>query len=646
MKYIERFSSLVPAVQGNKVVRQVEDLKNKGQIQTEDEYNDALEQILSDISTSEFKPLFKYVPITSDISSSEHFNMMMDSIRDDLEVIFIELNNIFTVIKAHDTIFKDKLLDELHFTLKELENQADSLSVIADSSNSFDSVFLNSFNGDNFLLDRNNEFANEIFFDFRKNLRIPNENLAFIDTSEQAILLPLLQQEDIEFNGASIRTAETTATQVNIQLVDSNILNLLDSDVSSSWAYNILLKNPLKAGAKLSLELDLGDKREINYLKIHPISDFPVLLEKIQYVNINNNIEDLPDQTFFNRTLENPVRITFPDIIAKKIILKLSQSSSILFDYDENRPEVTFDDLKRNTSLSRSAGILTNNILENVEDPDLLGVIPLIQSQPENFNVYNQYIFAFKDISTGLSAYKNDGYFLSKAYKKGKPALIGFESSESIPEYFDEEASVIAKTSSIEYSIVKKDFNGSGALINTSEFSILPVGSTEVSNERLFFSGDRALIPLRFLGHSSSDDGSAITIFRNNVQLVRGLDWRFYDRLNPLDDSDPILKPNQTSTRIEILNSLDVIRTGIYTANYIPRYISEPDSIVSENGIVYLSNGSTEHPTTFGIESVENSDLFVKISMRNNSAFINRTPKLDFYKLLVSSVDSDKYVRI
>ena len=55
MKYLERFSSLVPAIQGNKVVRKIEDLKDKGQIQTEAEYSDALEEVLSTLSTTEFK---------------------------------------------------------------------------------------------------------------------------------------------------------------------------------------------------------------------------------------------------------------------------------------------------------------------------------------------------------------------------------------------------------------------------------------------------------------------------------------------------------------------------------------------------------------------------------------------------------------
>lgn len=646
MKYLERFSSLIPAIQGNKALRKIEEMRERGEVQTEAEYNAALEEVLSNISTTEFKPLFVFTPLKPGISSAESFNAMLDTIRDDLEVIYMELNNIFAAIKAHDLLFKDKLLDELHFTLRELENKADSLGTIGDSSNSFDSVHLNSFNGDNYVLDRNSPFANEILVDTRRDIRIPNENLAFIDVNEKVISLPLASQEDIPFVGASVRTADTTATQVDIQLIDSDISNILDSDSSSSWAYNILLKEPAKNGAKLSLELDLGDKREINYLNIHPVSDFPVLCEKIQFVNINNNIEDLPDTSVFNKTLENPIRITFPDIIAKKVILRLSQSSCILFDHNKNKTKITFDDLKRNTGASRSVAVLSDNIKKDLKNPNLLDIIPTVDNQNEIFDVYNQYVFAFRDISAGLSSYKDDGYFISKKYEKATPALIALDAVENIPEYTDPEANVVAKTASFEYSIVKKDFNGARTLLKTSEFPVLPPKKNHIDDERLFFSAERKVIPLRFLGHSTGNTGANIKIFRNNIELVRGVNWRFFDRLNPLDNSDFNLKPNLIETRIEILDSNDLINSGVYIAKYTPRFISEPNEVVKVKDITYLPNGSTEHPATVGAEKIESSDLFVKIAIRNNSNQSNRTPKLDSYKLLTSSVNKDKYVRI
>jgi len=646
MKYLERFSSLVPAIQSNKVIRRIEKMRKRGEIQTEAEYNAALQGILSNLSTTEFKSTFEYSPIQPGISSSEHFNEMMDMVRDDLEVLFIEINNIFASVKAHDMLFRDKLLDELRFTLTELENQVNTLSVIGDTGNSFDEIFLNSFNGENFTIDRSGEFGNEILFDNRKNERIKDEETVFIDPEEKVATLPLADQEDILFVESDVKTAETTTSEKDIQLVDSDINSIIDPDSSASWTYNILKEKTLKNGAKLSIELDLGDKREVNYLRIHPISDFPVLLEKIQYVNANNNIVDLPDDSFFGTTLENPVRITFPDIIAKKFILKLSQASSVLFDYDNNRPGITFDDLKRKTSLKRSVAMLTRNIKKTIQDPDILSIIPLSPDALESFTVYNLYIFAFKSISAGLSGYKGNGHFVSKAYRKKSIGIIALDTEEIMPEIFDEEAGVTADVASFEYYIIKKDYNNAGIVINSTEFPILPLNTTGVKNERLHFNGGKKIISLRFLGHKSDNTGANIIIKRNNTILTRGIDWRFADRLDSLDDADLDLKPSLEETRIEILHDSDLIIKGAYTAEYIPRYIHEPNTVVEKGEIIYLPDGTTEHPTKKDIERISGSDIFLKAAMRNNSRSNNRTPKLKSYKILASSVDKNKHVRI
>ncbi len=646
MKYLEKFSSLIPAIQGNKVVRRIEKLREKGEIQTEAEYNAALQDILSSLSFEEFKPTFDYVPMQATISSSDHFNQMMDMVRDDLEVAFIEINNIFAAIKAHDLLFKDKLLDELHFTLRELEDQVSTLSIISDTKNSFDEVFFNTFNGENFSIDRNEKFANEILFDTRKEVNIPDEESALIDPEEKVATLPVSEQNDIVFVDAGIKTADTSTSERNIQLIDSDINNMLDPENVAGWTYNILQTNPLKNGAKLSIELDLGDKREINFLKLHPISDFPVLIEKIEYVNINNNIVDLPDTSFFGRTLENPVRITFSDIIAKKIILKLSQASSVLFDYDRAQEFITFDDLKRKTSVKRSVAILTDNIKETIQDPDVLEVIPLQSDSVQVFDVFNLYVFAFKTITCGLSSYKNDSYFTSKAYRKNAVGIVAVDSDEVIPEFFDEEAAVTVDSASFEYEIVKKDYNGAGDVIDTKTFNVLPLNASGVKNERAWFRGDKKVVSLRFLGHKSDDTGTDIKVYRNNVEQIRGTDWRFFDRLNPGDDSDDNLISNLTKTKIEILHTDDIIESGIYTCEYIPRYIDEPNVVTEENGIKYLPDGTTEHNLKKDIERIDKSDLFLKVAMRNNSRSNNRTPKLKSYSVLASTADKNKHVRL
>ena len=132
-KYLQNFASLIPALQGNKAIRKVEKLREIGEIQSEAEYRARLDSILNSLSTEEFAPSFIYRAFTPGLSSSDQYNEMMDAMRDDLEVIFTEINNIYAVIKAHDNLFRDKLLDELNSALEELEKESARLVLVADT---------------------------------------------------------------------------------------------------------------------------------------------------------------------------------------------------------------------------------------------------------------------------------------------------------------------------------------------------------------------------------------------------------------------------------------------------------------------------------------------------------------------------------
>jgi len=647
MKYLENFSSLIPGLQGNKIIQRVERMKETGEIQTETEYNAVLNDILSKVSLGDFKPTFEFIALNETKSSSEHFNYLMERVQDDLEVAFIELNNIFSAIKAHDEVFKDRLLEELHQTLKRLEDDADNLTLINNSDNSFDSVEANTFSGDNFGLNQNSTFASELFYDPRTEKTITDNEIGFIDNQEEVLGLPIVRQADISFSEIQVKTAESTGTEKDIKVVDSRVENIVDGDTSTGWTYNVLLKNQKSDGVNLSLECNLADKKEVNYLVIHPVSDFPVLLESIQYTDVDNQLIDIPDTFYFNKTLDKPIRITFTDIIARKFIFNFKQYSSTLFDYNNLKDEIVLDDLKRKNNIIRNVSILDGEIKKTIQNPEIRDLLPLTTSDDISYDIFYHYILAFKEISAGLSAYRDNGYFISKPYQKNTPTLLGLESDETILDFFNEDSSSLNKIGSFEYDIIKKDYNATDEVIRTTATPLLPLGSDKVINERLFFTNKRVIIPLRFLAHSSLNIASNVQLFRNNIELVLGVDWRFDDRLNPLDNSDTNILSGLFETKIEILHNSDTIRNGVYTADYIPRYISEPNEIVRDaRSTIYLSSGATEHPKSEGIETIAYSNIFMKISIRNNSFETSKTPKLNFYKILTSSLDRNKHVRI
>lgn len=646
MKYINNFSSLIPALQGSKAIRQVEKLRKIGEIQTEAEYNTRLTEILQTLSSDDFKPTFKFIPFTPGASSSEQYNQMLDQIRDDLEVAFTEASNIYAAIKAHDFIFKDKVINELYSSIEELEKEISRLTVVADADNAFDDAFVNTFSGDAYRLDRLDQYANELLYDRRLDEKTSDADNTNVDISEELISLPLSSQSDIDFSSLAVVGTQSTGSDYNVQLADSDINSVISGASTAGWIYNILKVNSLTNGAKLVLDADLGDKRLVNFLYVKPISDFPSVLQDIKYIDENNQLLTLPETSLFGQSITNPIKISFDDIIAKKFVLTFTQGSSSLFSYNSTASTITIDDLRRNTSLAANAQMLEDHIRDNIDSVDMLSVLPISSPATAEYQVVYQYTFGFSEISTGLSGYKNKGYFVSKAYEKNSIGLIALEVDEIDTTYFDEVAQTTANVGSFEYDIVKKDYNERNELLRSAEFPVLPVGMTSVIDERLLFSGTSVIKTLRFLGHTSANSGASVQVFRNNIPLVRGTDWTFADRSTVLNLGDSVLKPSLESTRIEILHSSDVIRTGIYTVNYTPRHIAEPNSIISSKDITTLSTNVTEHDVTVGAEAIFRSELFVKITIRNNSFYNNKTPKLASYKLLVSSVDSNKFIRL
>lgn len=639
MKYVNSFASLIPALQGNRAIRKVEKMREKGEIQSEQEYADMLSEILSDISGDQYEPTFKYRPFLPGYSSSENYNLMLSEIRDDLEVAFIELNNIFSVIQAQTFLLKDKALNDLYYSVEKLENEAAKLSIIANPDNAFKDADFNTFAGDVYKLGRLDAFARDLFYDRRDDAPVLDDEIVSFDVEQELIALPLSRESQIEFSEISVVETQTTGSDFNIELIDSSIATIKNRNNTKSWIKNILKQSTISEGAEMVLSADLGDKRLVNYLFLKPVSDFPSILKSISYINENNQEIPLDAEVYFGMSLSSSVKIPFDDIVARRFIIRLQQESSVLFSYDPSVEKLSLDDIRRNTNLSANAQMVKDELAQGVSDIDLINILPISnQSKPESRVVY-KYTFGFTEISTGLSAYKDKGFFISKPYRKETPGLIAIQVFEINSSYLDLSANVSANVGSFEYDVIKKDYNSKNELINSRESPILPLGVQSVESERLLFSGTREVVALRFVAHSFSGSGAGVKIFRNNVELTRGADWTFEDRRDVLDLSDSTIKQDIFQTRIRILHSKDVIANGIYTCNYVPRFISESNNIVVDKGVVYADTGVTEHQSTSNGSLISYSDIYIKIAIRNNSFYGNKSPRLDSYRLLVSPVN-------
>jgi len=86
-------------------------------------------------------------------------------------------------------------------------------------------------------------------------------------------------------------------------------------------------------------------------------------------------------------------------------------------------------------------------------------------------------------------------------------------------------------------------------------------------------------------------------------------------------------------TTIELMHTADQIYNGVYWAEYIPRFIAEPEVIIFDNGVRFLENCSIIIPNTIYGQEVVRSEIYVQIIIRNHTDSSTFSPYVDYYRL-------------
>lgn len=642
MSKLKTFPTIIPAIQSSKILELLEEQRKDGELSSKEEFESALQSSLLKINPKdgEYIPISGRVFIRPGLSSSKQFNYQLSQLRRDMDVIALELANIQSVIKAHSDLFQDKYVDQIKYSISDLKSKIDNLQVVRTDIQGFQTTLFNTFSDLGDLLSRNDALARELYQDLRQFKFIEDREIAFLDRNSESLTLPLKVNSSVPFLNVEIDPTDSTISEVDIDLPDSGPSNILDEELGTFWYHNILTKTILADGAKLTLDFDLGDKKEINYLVLQSVSDFPMYIDSLSYVDDLDIVQPLQTD-LSDRILSGSRKFIFDTITMQRVILKLKQFNFGSIGIDLNRPSLTLDDLKRDSSLTPHVSILADSVDSNVEDPAVKNTLALSNTSTESLKVFNHYVFAIDNVYAGNSAYSDNGYFISKAFDIRKLGQLSLKISQDIPTFFDADLDDTFKSGSVEYDLVKRDFNTKGDFIRSNTFPLLPLGNNSVADERLFFTPRYKTISLRFPGHTVGLDGSGVSLFRNNKPLIRGVDWRFANRATVGDNSDSILAVGSRDTLIEILHDDNIILTGKYTANYTPQHISSPDSnfyFDTEQTILCLPSNNIEFKLEKLFEIPEVSQIFLKISIRNNSFLDSLAPKINFYKLFVSSL--------
>ncbi|MDD3412415.1 MAG: hypothetical protein PHY47_00280 [Lachnospiraceae bacterium] len=636
MKPITSIPSLIASLQSNKIVQKMKEDKQLGLFRSESEYNQELKRELIAVANNENKPVFNFIPVTNGLAYSDYINKAMDQILLDLEVAFSEINYLFSKIASHEAFYNKSIL-EIQSLISKLERRLEAVSIEAGLDTIYNKSSFDSFLDRSMRMSPDHPSASEGYFDNREEKQINALNFAYIDTDNGKLCLPKYLDKDVSIANIQINTSETTVSDFDIQIPGSLPSIILDTTSPQTWSYNILKRNKLEAPAVLSLEVDLGDKKEINQLLISPSADVPAYIKSISYQDENGeeSIIEVED-----RALNKDQIYSFPKVIARRIKIVLEQDRSKLISFSSEYLDTNLEDIQRNNELKGNLKSITSNVIEQIKDPNIKGILGINQNPISNNILLNNYVFSLKSIEAKLSDYRSKGVYTSIPSKFNKPSLIAFQAKETVKNYADILTGQSSPEGTIEYAILKKDYTNTGKMIDSSLFPVLPIGQTLISNEYLPFSQGK-ILPLRFLGHDINGDASSVKLYRNGVELIRGVDWCLSDRANIAELDSPMITANTGNTRVEILQNNEQIINGTFYAEYVPRYVLNPESNVVDRGIRYLESGATVHPITAYGEEISYSDISVQIIIRSYDKAGLSTPVLDFYRLNIKEESNE-----
>ena len=613
MKILKEVGSLIQTLQSNKILKKMAAEKELGAYKTEAEFRSALKEQLVNIAQTQDTPIFSQIFIRPGRAHSEYINKSLESIGYDLEVLFSEINYIFGKIKSHEVFF-ERVTNELENALRAFDQNLESIKIDINPNNVFNKVVHNSFEDGSKITNILNPIGVELYFDQRRDVNPTTNELALIDTRSGQLTLDKNKNFNIKISNVFINQNETTVSDYDGS--SANVSNLLDASASKSWAYDVLKDKPLLSKARLSLGLELGDKQEFNSITLEPNSEVPVFLESITYVN---SLDEENTLLIEKGSLNETRTFLFSKIVAKKINVILSQDAN----------KITSIDDKKAVKLQ---GIINSSAEKTISNPNVLEILNTAIPQERLGRSAYKYSFGLNGVSIGKSAYKEVGVFVSKIESMIKASELALYVKDFTPTMVHWETKNILPSGSIEYSIIKKDFSKNNFLLKSSEYNILPIQTSKVIGERMFFN-KKKIQPLRFLAHEKSGDCSNVQLFRNGQLLIRGIDWQFYKRQNLLDPTDFRVQTSETSTIIQLLHTDQQIYNGIYYVDYVPRFISQPNDTVIQDGVKYLANCSTVHPIVVNGQDVARSDVYVKIIIRNNASDSYSTPYIEYYRL-------------
>jgi len=657
-RYLDKFRSTMPAVQGKQIIQMLGALKDAGTIRSIPEYNAKLQELSQYLRSTNPQPFFKFFQAqVGDIITSDKFNAMIQAARLDLEAAFGEANTIAEVLELHENLFKLTVLKALEQNLDDLEKAITQYEFLNAQIDKWDVIDFNTFNTlDGQALSRQSSDTS-LFYDPIRHQSVSATEDCVVDVFGQQLVMPTSISESITITDVSILNDTETALSIrNVSSVTGNIQNIRDGKKLTYWLYPVLVDEPVAGGIRIKLRLDLGGLRDLNTLQIEPASPTPMILEQITYMAPSGTMIDMS----FDLLITSDVTLNIGRITASELILTFKQVTYEAAKYHRSPRSNMWERIWTDTS---SPEIGDTERLENIatelndilQDSEIVAITDLPSRDVYEETTIYQYTFGFDNIRCYLNKYQSRGLFVSQPVKVESPGLIALRTTEEIPTTVINNVSYPA--CSLEYYIVKQNYNTDGIVVDREVLPILPAASgLTIANERLFLNkhDDSAIsnvCSLRFV-----PDLTTAPVIKTNLiseltmgdedngdfqARVIGGTWRdSWSTLATDITASSLPAPIEIQIKIHIPSPYT-----IYTINYVassrdgdPQRDINPYVLLQDNGTLRCFENHGPYGT------IQAADVYLVIIMRNNSYDATITPVIEDYKLLISSHNSTKFL--
>lgn len=676
--YLNQLGSKLPAVQGRQIMRLLQKKKLSGEFRTVDQVKDKLKQLTDALLEKRIKPTIKlWIANGKEDISSEKFNDMMERIEDDLEAAFLEADNLYDILNAHNALIKEVALRGLESGLNRLEAQLAIYEFLIHTNSGYDDALFNTFrNSNGSLVDRDSRIAKFAFVDHRTNppsIISPAKNAVVDIIGERLVMAP---KEEIYITPAGaehLAGSNSTRSELAAYFEDVDILNIIDNTTGTYWAIPILLQSPAPNGVYAEIAVKLPGIQDITFVEVEPATGKPLILSSLKYIDGANQLRTI---TSTAATLNKErTRINFNTVKASQIILQFQQKNYTEVQFKQAYSSNTSKVLSRTKKYTRPAVINNDDeVAAAISNPfierDLLG----ISEQTFEGRRFNEYIVALDNIKVGRAQYQDVSVFVSdkKAVKNLKHLAlrvdetrptetlgeVGISISDfTYPAQTDDEDAKFYH-GSVEYVADIEFTNENGELELTAVVPLLPLNASRIYHERVVFTHTitttsllRDAGALRFFCDA---DGGDVIVYKNGLPLSHGVHWTFV--ADGHSTGLTVVSPN-SGTRMK--RGIQLVsrerQSDIYTVSYTPKMSTthlvpaSTSSLLSvvdmtgDLGIRLTPNGTIICDTGRISSSITGANVYLSVIMRQNSTNDKITPALEEFLLAVGSGDLDKF---